>query len=132
MSRFGLTNKGFKRKRYIDVLEDMQANAKSFFGRDINVEINSPLGIFLKVIAFSLGETWQLAENVYYAAYKDTATGYQADYIGQYIGIKRKPATYAKGIVTFTGKPGTVIPANFVVAFDDVKFWTLQIGRAHV
>lgn len=126
MKEYGLTTKGFKRKRYIDILEDMQANAKSFFGRDINVATNSPLGIFLKVVAFSLGEIWQLAENTYYAAYKDTATGYQADYIGQYIGMKRKPATYAKGIATFTGASGTVIPSNFVIAYDDVKFWTLR------
>ena len=126
MSDFGLTEKGFKRKRYIDILESMQANAKSIFGRDINVSTDSPLGMQLKVIAFELAGEWEQIENVYYSGYKDTATGYQVDNVGQYIGTKRKGATYATGIVTFTGTPGTVIPVNFVIAFDNVQFWTLK------
>lgn len=126
MSEFGLTEKGFKRKRYIDILESLQANAKSIFGRDINVNTNSPLGMMLKVIAFEMADEWQQMENTYYSGYKDTATGYQVDAVGQYIGAKRKGATYATGIETFVGTPGTVIPANYVVAFGNVNFWTLQ------
>lgn len=126
MSEFGLTDKGFKRKRYIDILDSMQANAKSIFGQDINVNTNSPVGMFFKVIAFCVAELWQQLEKVYYAAYKDTATGYQVDYVGQYIGIQRKASTYATGIVTFTGKAGTVIPTNFLVACGNVQFWTLK------
>jgi len=90
MSEFGLTEKGFKRKRYIDILESLQANAKSIFGRDINVNTNSPLGMQLKVIAFELAGEWEQMENVYYSGYKDTATGYQVDNVGQYIGAKEK------------------------------------------
>lgn len=125
MSDFGLTDKGFKRKRYIDILETMQSNAKGIFGKDVNVKTNSPLGMFFMVIAFALATIWTLAEKVYYSAFKDTAEGGSLDNVGQYIGIKRKAATYAAGIVTFAGVAGTVIPANFLVACGNVQFWTL-------
>lgn len=126
MSDFGLTELGFKKKRYIDVLESMQSSSIGIFGTDINVNVNSPLGMILMVTAYELGVAWQEIENVYYSAYKDTAEGYQLDNVGQYIGIKRKAAKYAKGIATFTGIPGTIIPASFVIARNDVQYWTLQ------
>lgn len=123
---FGLNDNGFTRMRYIDILESMQTNAKGIFGSDVNLNTNSPLGMFLKVVAFGLASIWSLAEAVYYSAFKDTATGFSLDNTGQYIGIKRKPADYSTGIVTFTGTPDTIIPVNFVIACNDIQFWTLQ------
>lgn len=126
MSDFGLTEKGFKRKRQIDILESLQSNAKGVFGSDVNVNVNSPLGMILMIVSFEMGIAWQEAENVYYSAYKDTAEGYQLDNVGQYISISRKAAGYAKGIATLTGVPGTLIPDSFVIACNNVQFWTLQ------
>ncbi|MBK5244283.1 MAG: baseplate J/gp47 family protein [Eubacteriaceae bacterium] len=123
---FGLNDNGFTRMRYIDILESMQMNAKGIFGSDVNLNTNSPLGMFLKVVAFGLARIWSLAETVYYSAFKDTATGFALDNTGQYIGIRRKPADYSTGIVTFNGTPGTIIPVNFVIACNDIQFWTLQ------
>lgn len=126
MSDFGLNDNGFKRKRYIDIFETMQSNISGIMGKDINTKVNSPLGMFLMVIAFALAPIWALAEKVYYSAFIDTATGVSQDNVGQYISIKRKAATYAKGIATFTGTPGTVIPASFIISCGDIQFWTLQ------
>ena len=83
---------------------------------------------FNLVVAFSMAVIWQLAEYVYYGAYKDTAEGYQLDGVCQYIGIKRKKADYATGTVTFTGIPGTVIPLFFIVSAGAHQFWTQQIA----
>ena len=123
---FGLNDNGFTRMRYVDILESLQTNARGIFGNNINVNTNSPLGMFLKIVAFGLGGIWALAEKVYYSAFKDTATGYELDNIGQYIGISRKPAGYSSGIVTFHGIAGTIIPVNFVIACNDIQFWTTQ------
>lgn len=126
MSNFGLNDNGFTRMRYVDILESLQTNTKGIFGSDVNLNTNSPLGMILKVFAFGLTPLHNLAEKVYYSAFKDTATGMELDNTGQYIGISRKPADYATGIATFSGISGTVIPVNFVIACNNIQFWTLQ------
>lgn len=123
---FGLNDTGFKRKRYIDVLTTLQGYARNLFGDNINVSENSPLGMILKIVSFGLGVLWQVVENVYFAAYKNSATGVQLDYVCQYAGITRKPAVKATGTVIFTGVAGTVIPANFIVMAGNVQYWTLH------
>jgi uncharacterized phage protein gp47/JayE len=125
---FGLNKDGFNRMRYADIIAEMNSRAKSVFGADVNLSEYSPLGMFFKVIAFSMAVIWQLAEYVYYGAYKDTAEGYQLDGVCQYIGITRKPASYATGTVTFTGTAGTVIPLQFLVSTGTYQFWTQQIA----
>ena len=125
---FGLNSNGFNRMRYADIIAEMNSRAKSVFGADVNLSEHSPLGMFFKVVAFSIAVIWQLAEYVYYGAYKDTAEGYQLDGVGQYVGITRKPATYAVGTVTFTGTAGTVIPLQFLVSTGTYQFWTQQIA----
>ena len=125
---FGLNKDGFNRMRYADIIAEMNSRAKSVFGADVNLSEYSPLGMFFKVVAFSMAVIWQLAEYVYYGAYKDTAEGYQLDGVCQYIGITRKPASYATGTVTFTGTAGTVIPLQFLVSTGTYQFWTQQIA----
>lgn len=125
---FGLNKDGFNRMRYADIIAEMNSRAKSVFGADVNLSEYSPLGMFFKVVAFSMAVIWQLAEYVYYGAYKDTAEGYQLDGVCQYIGITRKPASYATGTVTFTGTVGTVIPLQFLVSTGTYQFWTQQIA----
>ncbi len=125
---FGLNKDGFNRMRYADIIAEMNSRAKSVFGADVNLSEYSPLGMFFKVVAFSMAVIWQLAEYVYYGAYKDTAEGYQLDGVCQYIGITRKPASYATGTVAFTGVEGTVIPLQFLVSTGTYIFWTQQIA----
>jgi uncharacterized phage protein gp47/JayE len=125
---FGLNKDGFNRMRYADIIAEMNSRAKSAFGADVNLSEHSPLGMFFKVVAFSMAVIWQLAEYVYYGAYKDTAEGYQLDGVCQYTGITRKPASYATGTVTFTGAAGTVIPLRFLVSTGKYQFWTQQIA----
>lgn len=123
---FGLNKDGFKRMRYQDILDSMILSARSTFGAEINTSERSPLGMFIRVIAFGLNVVWQLAEKVYYSGYKDTAEGYQLDGVGQYIGIKKKKPQKATGVVTFTGTAGTVIPFGFIVAYGNIQFWTVE------
>jgi len=126
---FGLTDKGFKRKRYTDIIESMETRAKNLFGENVNLTERSPLGLFIRVIAWSLGIVWQLAEKVYNSAYVDTAEGTQLDHVAKYIGIQRRPAERAVGEVTITGDDGTTIPAGFLVATgDDIEFETTQLA----
>jgi len=125
----GLDSKGFVRARQQDLVLSMNATARSVFGQDVNLSERSPLGMIIKIVSFAMGIVWQLAENVYYSAYKDTAQGYQLDGVGQYIGITRKAASYATGTATFIGVVGTAIPLYFLIqSADGVQFWTQTSG----
>lgn len=42
----GLDEKGFRRKQYAEIEEDMFIRARNLFGEDINLSVRSPLGIF--------------------------------------------------------------------------------------
>lgn len=47
--------------------------------------------------------------------FPQTSYGQYLDFLGEMKGVFRHPATPATGTVIFTGQPGTVIPAGFVV-----------------
>ena len=127
MPDFGLTGKGLRRKRYADVLESMESRARELFGENVNLSERSPLGLFLRLIAWSIGTVWQVVEDVYNSAFVDTAEGHNLDKVALYIGITRRPATRATGKVTFSGDDGAVIEEGFLVETEDeIRFETTE------
>ena len=113
---FGLGPSGFSRKRYIDVLGSMEDRARALFGETVNLSERSPLGILFRVVAFVIGNVWQLAESVFFSGYVDTAEGASLDYITSNGGVLRRNAERASVEVTLTGDNGTVIPLGFEVS----------------
>lgn len=112
MADFGLTAQGFKRKTYTDLLESMQAQARAFFGEDVNLSDRSPLGLFLQVIAWDQSRIWEEIEKVYHAQHVDSAEGAQLDGVAKRISLTRRPAEKATGTITITGTAETVIAAG--------------------
>lgn len=130
MEDYGVNRLGFKKKSYQDIVESMQNRAQSLFG-NVNVGDNSPLGILIKVVAYALALIWSGLEGVYNSAFVDTATGQSLDYLGKYIGISRKEATKAKGVIKFIGEAGVKIPQGFKVQSlgeNPIQFQTLEEG----
>lgn len=109
---FGLTETGFKRMRYPDLVSSMEARARGLFGEDINLTATSPLGLFIHLIAWFMAILWQVAEKVYYSAFVDTATGLSLARCGKYIAISPRLPEHATGAVLFTGEPGATIPVE--------------------
>ena len=70
---WGLTERGFLRPSYADLLDAFEVKAKELFGSTVNLSVRSPLGIFLRIFAWFAGLTWQLAEDVYNSGFIDTA-----------------------------------------------------------
>lgn len=127
MPEFGLTAQGFRRKRYADIITEKEARARALFGEDVNLSETSPLKRFIQLNAWEESLVWQLVEDVYNAAFVDTAEGYDLDKVAKRIGIIRQPAQRARGQATFTGENGTLIPAGFLVATaDDIIFQTVE------
>lgn len=124
---FGLSKKGFRRKEYPDIELSLFTRAKNFFGEDINLSERSPMGLFLRVIAWSLSLLWQVAERVYHNAHLPSAEGIHLDYVCEKGDIYRFPALQSSGEVKITGTPKKKIYKGFRVGtVSGQVFETLQ------
>ena len=119
MSEYGVTEHGFKRKTYDEILESMKNRAKSLFGDDVNVTSASPLGLFVRLFAWSISLIWAVAEKVYNSAYVDTATNQSLDYVATNLNIERKGPKPSEGEIVINGTPGTEIEQGFMVETDN-------------
>lgn len=134
-----LDKTGFKRKRFSDLLSDMESKAHEAFGETVNTTERSPLGILLRIFAWFLARIWSTAEDVYNSGYISTAEGVNLDRLGPFVGINRILEQYATGTVVVTGTPGHSEAAGFRVGtaggvyYDAVAGFTLGAdGMAEV
>ncbi|SMB95319.1 Uncharacterized phage protein gp47/JayE [Desulfonispora thiosulfatigenes DSM 11270] len=123
MVDFGLTAKGFKRKTYIDIQEDMEARARNLFGEDVNLSEKSPLGLYIRTNAWEISKLWEEAEKIYFSAYIDTAEGVSLSHVGKYIGTNKKGKVEAIGKIKITGTVGTRIPTGFLCSTTNEIFF---------
>ena len=123
----GLTEKGYQRATYEEILNRKIKRAKELFGEDIDTSDLTPLGKFLRINAYDQAIAEEEIEAVYYARFPNTASGQSLDRLLIFAGITRNPATAAIYSVKVIGASGYVIPAGFLVATDtDITYWTTQ------
>lgn len=108
-----LDETGFKRKRFDDLLTEMEDKSREAFGETVNTSERSPIGILLRVFAWFLAKFWSTAEDVYNSAYISTSSGSNLDRLGPYVGISRILEQYATGFVTVKGTIGHMEAAGF-------------------
>lgn len=125
MPEWGIVQTGFKKKRYIDILADMQARAKANFGDSVVVDTNKPLGKFLDIQAWALSELWEEAEETYMSIAIDSAEGIALDRLVKYKGLRRQTVTTAYGAITISGNPGILINTQFIVGKEDGTTYTV-------
>lgn len=111
----GLTETGYTRKTYDEILEDKIAKAKELFGEDIETEENTPLGKYIRINAFDQAELEEIAEMIYYSAFPNTASGTSLDRLCPFVGITRNPASASQFTVEVTGTAGAEVPIGFLV-----------------
>lgn len=121
---FGLDENGFRRKKYVDVVESLRSRAVDTFGENINLKDNSFLGMFINVIAWSISLVWELAEKVYFSKYVDYAEGNNLDLATRNIGITRRGSEKSRGVATFNG----TVPVGFLIKINGILFETLEQG----
>lgn len=111
---YGITPQGFIRKPFEVILEGIIQTAQSgeFFGSEIDLSPESPLGALVNLMAWAIDRQWQLAEDVYYSMWLSTAEGVHLDRVCKLGFVSRRPATYATAILRFIGEPGAEIPAK--------------------
>lgn len=121
-----LTEKGFKRPAYNELLEGQEARARKLFGEDIDTSGESILGKYIRINVYDLDQCYELLEDVYYARFPNSARGQSLDRLCPFSGAVRDPATAAKIKVCFHGNAGTVIPAAFQVSGGGLIFYADQ------
>lgn len=119
-----LTDKGFNRLSYEEILEDITERLKLLFGDDIDTSENSTFGKIIGLLSYDSSNNQELAENVYLSHFPKSARGVSLDNVCKILGISRNPATYAKHQITITGEAGTLIEMGFLVSAGDVVFHT--------
>ncbi|MCL2155426.1 MAG: baseplate J/gp47 family protein [Leptospirales bacterium] len=104
---YGVTAQGFIRKSYDKILSDLQALARSseYFGESIDLSDESPIGAEIKLMAWSLSNQWQLAEDVYYSFDIDAAEGAALNRLTRLGLVARKDEIRSNGYLLFTGDP---------------------------
>lgn len=111
-----LTEKGFQRPTYDDLLAAQVARAKKLFGEDIDTSGQSILGKFIRINVSDLAECYELLEDIYYSRFPNSARGQSLDRLCTFAGVVRDPATAARIKVMIYGTVGAVVPAAFAIS----------------
>ena len=75
VTEWGLTDAGFRRPTYAELLDALEYKAREQFGSQANLTVRSPLGVFLRIFAWTLNLLFSSLEDVYNSRFVDTAVG---------------------------------------------------------
>lgn len=126
---WGLTDAGFRRPTYAELLDALEYKAREMFGSRANLSVRSPLGIFLRIYAWMLNLLFSTLEDVYNSRFVDTAVGASLYNLGRAIGLRLLGAQKAVGYLTFTGEDGVDVPEGFLAETTaGTQYITLRSG----
>ncbi len=122
-----LTDKGFQRPLYAELVAQQESRAKVLFGDDIDTDEKTPLGKFIRLGTQDIAEAYEELENVYNSIFPDTARTQSLDRLAVKAGVFRDPASSAEHQIELSGTPGYTIPAGFLVSGNGIEFHTEQM-----
>lgn len=123
----GLTEKGYVRATYAEILESKIQKAKELFGEDIDTSETTPLGKYIRINAYDQALAEEEIEQVYYSRFPNTATGISLDRLCVFVGLTRNPATAARYTVEVKGVAGKTVPMGFLVGTEtNINFYNLN------
>lgn len=126
---WGLTDAGFRRPTYAELLDALEYKAREQFGSQANLTVRSPLGVFLRIYAWMLSLLFSTLEDVYNSRFIDTAVGASLYNLGRAIGLRLLGAQKAVGYLTFTGEDGVEVPEGFLAeTVAGMQYITLRSG----
>lgn len=126
---WGLTDAGFRRPTYAELLNALEYKARELFGSKANLTVRSPLGVFLRIFAWVLNLLFSTLEDVYNSRFVDTAVGTSLLHLGRMIGIRLLGAQKAMGYLTFYGDDNVEVPEGFLAETTaGMQYVTLSSG----
>ena len=127
---WGLTDAGFRRPTYAELLDALEYKARELFGSKANLTVRSPLGVFLRIYAWMLNLLFSTLEDVYNSRFIDTAVGSSLYNLGRAIGLRLLGAQKAVGYLSFSGEDGVEVPEGFLAeTVAGVQYVTLRSGQ---
>lgn len=112
----GLTNLGYRRRTFEEILQAKIDKARELFGEDINTEENTALGKYIRINAYDQYNVEELAEKIYYSIFPQTASGQSLDRLGWSFGMSREAAVPARYRVQVKGGANQTIEIGFLVS----------------
>lgn len=126
---WGLTDAGFRRPTYAELLDALEHKARELFGSKANLTVRSPLGVFLRIYAWVLNLLFSTLEDVYNSRFIDTAVGSSLYNLGRAIGLRLLGAQKAVGYLTFSGENGIEVPEGYLAeTIAGAQYITLSAG----
>jgi uncharacterized phage protein gp47/JayE len=120
-----IDSSGFHMPSYSDIRDQLVSDAKTIFGQDIYLEIDSQDYQWISAVANIIYDSFLTSQAVYNTRGPSTAIGSPLDIVVKLNGIKRLPAVYSTCYVTLTGTPGTTITNGIVGDVNGYK-WSLS------
>lgn len=122
VNTFGVTNVGFVKKSFTEIIQDLEATARRNFGQDVDLTPGSPIKILIDMFALQFAGMWNEMEQCYKASFVNTATDDALDNLAMLVGVERLQGYAATSEITFfrttvlpDGSP-RIIPAGTVVS----------------
>ena len=106
----GLTDTGFEAKRLNEILSDLITDGYNDYGLDTTS--SSVVGRLIRLVAPSLSDSWEAAQEVYDSRNPSTATGVNLDEVVAFSGIQRRAETYSTSSVLLTGDINIIIASD--------------------
>lgn len=129
LNDYGLTDAGFRRPTYTELLDAIERQARDVFGPTANLTVRSPLGMFLRIFAWALGLLFSTLEHVYNSRFIDTAIGHSLYNLGRAIGLQLLPSQKASGYLLVSGTPGVVVPMGWLAGSPtNIQYVVMEAG----
>ncbi|MFX1587235.1 MAG: baseplate J/gp47 family protein [Promethearchaeota archaeon] len=111
----GLTSLGFVIKTLQEIKTELENEAKSLFGSDLDVSEDSIMGQWIGNLSVKFANIWELAQAIYESMNPDRAEGASLDGNAGMVGVIRLPATSTTVVAALYGSIGTVIPIGHLI-----------------
>lgn len=121
-----ITDKGFVRPSYDEILQAQINRAKVLLGDDIDTSEESVLGKFIRINVFDLNICYDTLEDLYYSSFPNTARGQSLDRLGPFAAVSRNQATQARIEVKIKGTVGESVPSAFLLKSDKTSFYVVN------
>lgn len=124
-----MTEQGFRKLTYAEILEQQIIRAKDVFGQDIDTSEKSVLGKYIRLNVSDFAKQEEALEAIYLARYIDTATGISLDRLTPFANITRNNQTCAVLSVTVenAGANNASIPMNtYLVSSSGILYHTVR------
>lgn len=123
-----LTEKGFLRPTYQELLNGRISRARQLFGEDVDTSEPSILGKYIRLDVSDIAECYELLEDLYFARFPNTARGQSLDRLCTFANVSRDPAAAARIKVRIKGNPGAVVPAGLLIFGGGWQFYLSEEG----